>query len=144
MTSKLSRVSGYNPRFVVWWRSGASTPTTVTFPTRRLATRTRQQLYTLRRAMHLEDHFLATIADRGEIILRPVDPNLTTIDDPHTLTIRPVNYDLNTLLDDAGIHAPAEPSPTSSTPPSLPTNLDYATLMKGQSTTTPDDTNGSE
>lgn len=138
MTPKFSRVSGFNPRLVVWWLAGVKAPTSVTFPTRREATRTRQLLYSLRRAMHLEDHYAATLVDRGEIIRHALHPDHNLIDDPHILTIRPVNFHLNTVLDDAGIHPPELPeTPTTKaqpTPPPLPPTtepLDYKDLMGG-------------
>ena len=139
MSTKYNRVSGFNPRFIVWWLNGIRTPTTVEFPTRRLATSTRQALYALRTAMHTESHYAASLVDKGEIIRRPVDPLHANIDDPHTLTIRPVNYDMNTLLDAANIKAPEldeditdNPWP-SETPPLQQT--DYQDLMRGLSRT---------
>ena len=132
MTSKFSRVSGYNPRFITWWIKGCRTPTPVTFPTRRLATSTRQNLYALRTAMLKEGHHAALMIERGEIIQRPVDPDKTGIEDPHTLTIRPVNFDMNDLLDAAGINLP-ESEPTGdipTAPPPSPRPFDYAVVMK--------------
>ncbi len=118
MTSKYSRVSGFNPRLVMWWIKGCRTPTSVTFPTRRFATRTRQNLYALRNAMIAESHHAATLVERGERIHRPVTPNATGIDDPHILIIRPANFDMNDLLDEAGINLPEldEPDLTDNEP----------------------------
>ncbi len=136
MTNKFSRVSGFNPRFIVWWVEGCRSPRTVTFPTRRLATRMRQSLYALRNAMRREEHHAVLLIERGEIIHRPVKASATGIDDPHTLTIRPANFDLNDILDDAGIGQPGTPSegdaivPTT-TARSAPTPFDYANTMKG-------------
>ncbi len=148
MTSKYSRVSGFNPRFIVWWIKGCRTPTTVTFPTRRLATRTRQNLYALRGAMHKEDHHAAHIADKAEIIRRPVDPEFTDIHDPHTLTICPANFDMNDILDAAGIDEPpldegndGKPfgGATPTTIPKAPRPFDYAHVMKGDNNEEPED-----
>ncbi len=134
MTNKFSRVSGFNPRFIVWWVEGCRSPKTVTFPTRRLATRMRQSLYALRNAMRREEHHAILLIERGEIIHRPVKANATGIDDPHTLTIRPVNFDLNDILDDAGIGQPGTDalvnSPVDPTP-QAPTPFDYANAMGG-------------
>ncbi len=136
MTSKYSRVSGFNPRLIVWWIKGCRTPTTVTFPTRRSATRARQSLYALRSAMHNENHHAASIIDRGEIIRRPVDPLATTVEDPHTLTIRPANFDMNDTLDAAGIGEPGDDEvegkgklPDKAIP-EAPRPFDYASTMK--------------
>lgn len=136
MTIKQHRVSGFNPRFVVWWLNGIRAPTTVEFPTRRDATRTRRDLYSLRKAMHVEDHYAASLVDKGEIIRRPVDPLHTEVDDPHTLTIRPVNFDVNVVLDAAGIKAPdldediTRAPKDAATPAPPPPPLDYANLME--------------
>ncbi len=133
MTNKFSRVSGFNPRFIVWWVEGCRIPKTVTFPTRRLATRMRQNLYALRTAMRREGHHETILIERGEIIHRPLDPNHTGIDDPHTLTIRPTNSDLDDILDKAGIGQPG--ADTGLTPvdptPQAPIPFDYANTMKG-------------
>lgn len=137
MARRTKQVSGYNPRFVVWWMQGIKAPTTVTFPTRRIATRIRQDLYNLRKAMHLEGHYAATLTDRGEIILRPLDPYCTDIEDPHTLTIQPVNFDINQSLDEANIHAPevgedihTEHEPESESKPETQEHINYANLMR--------------
>jgi len=105
-------VAGYNPRFVTWWIEGARTPTTVEFPTRRIATRFRQDLYELRFAMRNESHYATTFANKAEIIRRPVNPLHAGPDDPHTLTIRPANFDANQYLDVAGLAEPVAPSDT--------------------------------
>lgn len=135
MTSKFSRVSGFNPRFIVWWIKGCRSPVPATFPTRRLATATRQNLYALRTAMHLEGHHAASMIDRGEIIRRPVQAHATSIDDPHILIIRPVNFDMNDILDAAGIEAPAltDDEPILEEPMTFdacPRPFDYASIMK--------------
>ncbi len=143
MTSKYSRVSGYNPRFIVWWVEGCRTPKTVTFPTRRLATRVRQNLYALRVALRREEHHAIFLIERGEIIHRPVNPDHTGIDDPHTLTIRPANFDLNDILDEAGIGQPGTDAAGNSeipiTFPKAPHPFDYANTMKGVDDDKPDD-----
>ena len=141
LTARLTRVSNFNPRYVVWWLEGIRAPTTVRFPTRRLATKIRQSLYALRKAMQLENHYAASIVSKGEIIRRPVDPRATSINDPHTLTIRPVDFDMNTLLDEAGIKAPdldedittpaSAPQPELQQP-STGATIDYADLLRGQ------------
>ncbi len=149
MTSKYSRVSGFNPRFIVWWIKGCRTPTTVTFPTRRLATRTRQNLYALRGAMHKEDHHAAHMADKAEIIRRPVDPEFTDIHDPHTLTICPANFDMNDILDAAGIDEPSLEGESEdkiriediaiTSYIECPRSFDYASTMKGDNNEEPED-----
>ncbi len=132
MTRKLKRVSGYNPRFIVWWLKGVHTPTPVTFPTRRIATRIRQDMYGLRKAMVLENHYAAPLADKAEIIQRPVSNAHTGPDDPHDLIVRPAGFDVNAVLDDANIHEPEEGEDLTAgiraTDPS--TALDYANLMR--------------
>lgn len=134
MSKRQTKVAGYNPRFVTWWINGSRDPVTVEFPSRRVATRTRQDLYALRNAMRREQHYATTFANKAEIIRRPVDPLHTDIDDPHSLTIRPANFDANPFLDKAGIAEPVAPSdsvpelPTGEDLPALP--FDYESLMK--------------
>ena len=132
MSTKYNRVSGFNPRFIVWWLNGIRTPTTVEFPTRRLATSTRQALYALRTAMHKENHYAASIVNKGEIIRRPVNPHATTWEDPHTLTIRPVDFDMNTLLDEAGIKEPDLDEDITTAPPKPEqlSTIHYADLLR--------------
>ena len=137
MGKKFNTVSGFNPRLIMWWIEGVQKPKSVIFPTRKLATRTRQSLYALRNAMKRENHYAAPLSERGEIVLRPIDVDLTGPDDPHSLIIRPANFDMNTLLDQAGIKEPQLGEmviPTDTLEPTDPTDptVDYEALMKGK------------
>lgn len=137
MTRKPLRVSSFNPRLIVWWTQGSQAPTTVLFPTRRIATRIRQDLYSLRTAMRAESHYATPLADRAEVVRRPVDSLATAIDDPHTLIVRPAGFDINTALDNADIRAPdldedlaAPAGPNAGTTTHPRPSIDYEGLMK--------------
>ncbi len=135
------RVSSFNRRYIVWWLAGAQKPTSVEFPTRRLATSVRHDLYSLRKALRVESHYAAALADKAQVIHHPVNPEFNGLDDPYILTIRPAGANIDLILDAAGIEDPSlEPEPhqdlqgqlrqLSGPPPAASTSLDYSKLMQ--------------
>ncbi len=86
------RVASFAPELIELFRRAAREKITITLPTPEAATRCRQRMYDLRKALRAEQHDLANLAERAQVRL-----------DGSVLIVEPRDHDIAATLRGEGI-----------------------------------------